>query len=138
MDVCEGKRGHELRLRKIGPLIGTRTWGGLVGTLGIPATIDGGDVLRVGHDLYVGLSTRTNEAAVEQLRRLLPATYRVHGVPIHDALQKSQFAGKSLAQIGAAASVCSPVTKKPATGAQEHIPEGSAVSYADAPPAFGK
>jgi tricorn protease len=32
------------RLRRIGPLIGTRTWGGLVGTLGIPATIDGGGI----------------------------------------------------------------------------------------------
>lgn len=32
------------RARKIGPLIGTRTWGGLVGTLGIPATIDGGGI----------------------------------------------------------------------------------------------
>jgi tricorn protease len=30
--------------RKTGPLIGTRTWGGLVGTLGIPATIDGGGI----------------------------------------------------------------------------------------------
>jgi tricorn protease len=30
--------------RKIGPLIGTRTWGALVGTLGIPATIDGGGI----------------------------------------------------------------------------------------------
>jgi tricorn protease len=32
------------RLRKIGPLIGTRTWGGLVGTLVIPPTIDGGGI----------------------------------------------------------------------------------------------
>ncbi|HUF04412.1 MAG TPA: PDZ domain-containing protein [Aridibacter sp.] len=32
------------RLRKIGPLVGTRTWGGLVGTLGFPATIDGGGI----------------------------------------------------------------------------------------------
>jgi tricorn protease len=32
------------RVRKIGPLVGTRTWGGLVGTLGIPATIDGGGI----------------------------------------------------------------------------------------------
>ena len=31
-------------LRKIGPLVGTRTWGGLVGTLGIPPTIDGGGI----------------------------------------------------------------------------------------------
>jgi len=32
------------RLRKIGPLVGTRTWGGLVGTLGVPSTIDGGGI----------------------------------------------------------------------------------------------
>jgi len=30
--------------RKLGPLVGTRTWGGLVGTLGVPATIDGGGI----------------------------------------------------------------------------------------------
>jgi tricorn protease len=30
--------------RKIGPLVGTRTWGGLVGTLGFPSTIDGGGI----------------------------------------------------------------------------------------------
>lgn len=31
-------------LEKIGPLIGTRTWGGLVGTIGVPATVDGGGI----------------------------------------------------------------------------------------------
>ena len=30
--------------RKLGPLVGTRTWGGLVGTLGAPTTIDGGGI----------------------------------------------------------------------------------------------
>ncbi len=35
---------YMFRLRKVGPLIGTRTWGGLVGTLGIPPTIDGGGI----------------------------------------------------------------------------------------------
>jgi tricorn protease len=35
---------YYFRLRKIGPLVGTRTWGALVGTLGIPATIDGGGI----------------------------------------------------------------------------------------------
>jgi tricorn protease len=35
---------YYFKLRKIGPLVGTRTWGGLVGTLGIPATIDGGGI----------------------------------------------------------------------------------------------
>lgn len=33
-----------------------------------PATLDGGDVLRVGRTLYVGVSGRTNRAGIEQLR----------------------------------------------------------------------
>ncbi|MEP6689917.1 MAG: PDZ domain-containing protein [Gemmatimonadaceae bacterium] len=32
------------KLRQIGPLVGTRTWGGLVGTTGSPTTIDGGGI----------------------------------------------------------------------------------------------
>jgi tricorn protease len=35
---------YYFKQRKMGPLVGTRTWGGLVGTLGIPATIDGGGI----------------------------------------------------------------------------------------------
>jgi tricorn protease len=35
---------YYFRLRKIGPMVGTRTWGALVGTLGGPATIDGGGI----------------------------------------------------------------------------------------------
>jgi len=35
---------YMFRQRKIGPLVGTRTWGGLVGTTGTPGTIDGGGV----------------------------------------------------------------------------------------------
>jgi tricorn protease len=35
---------YYFKLRKIGPLVGTRTWGGLVGTLTIPTTIDGGGI----------------------------------------------------------------------------------------------
>ena len=37
-----------------------------------PATLDGGDVLKVGSTVYVGMSERTSAAAVDQLRRLLP------------------------------------------------------------------
>jgi dimethylargininase len=56
-------------------------------TIEEPATIDGGDVLRVGKDVYVGLSTRTNDAAVEQLTRILaPHGYRVHGVEVTGCL----------------------------------------------------
>jgi tricorn protease len=35
---------YYFKLRKLGPLVGTRTWGGLVGTLGVPDTIDGGGI----------------------------------------------------------------------------------------------
>ncbi|HEY9226567.1 MAG TPA: PDZ domain-containing protein, partial [Gemmatimonadaceae bacterium] len=35
---------YMFKQRKIGPLVGTRTWGGLVGTLGVPSTIDGGGI----------------------------------------------------------------------------------------------
>lgn len=34
-----------------------------------PGTLDGGDVLRLGRTLYVGLSTRTNEDGAQQLAR---------------------------------------------------------------------
>ena len=35
---------YYFRIAKLGPLIGTRTWGGLVGTLGVPAAIDAGGI----------------------------------------------------------------------------------------------
>jgi dimethylargininase len=43
-----------------------------------PATIEGGDVMRVDRTLYVGLSPRTNRAGVDQLRAFVePYGYRV-------------------------------------------------------------
>jgi dimethylargininase len=36
-----------------------------------PGTLDGGDVLRLGRTLYVGLSTRTNDDGARQLARLV-------------------------------------------------------------------
>jgi tricorn protease len=35
---------YMFHLRRLGPLVGKRTWGGLVGTLGFPSTIDGGGI----------------------------------------------------------------------------------------------
>ena len=35
---------YYFRLLKVGLLVGTRTWGGLVGTTGVPQTIDGGGI----------------------------------------------------------------------------------------------
>ena len=43
-----------------------------------PATLEGGDVLRLGRTLYVGLSPRTNAGGAEALRRLAaPHGYKV-------------------------------------------------------------
>jgi dimethylargininase len=47
----------------------------------LPATIDGGDVLRIGKKIFVGQSSRTNAQGIEDLARLLvPLGYRV--VPV--------------------------------------------------------
>ena len=52
-----------------------------------PATLDGGDVLVIGKDIFIGLSTRSNDKAIIQLRELLGAHgYTVTGVPLHDCL----------------------------------------------------
>jgi len=52
-----------------------------------PGTIDGGDVLTLGRTIYVGESTRTNAAAVAQLRRIVdPHGYDVVPVPVRGAL----------------------------------------------------
>ncbi len=46
-----------------------------------PATLDGGDVMRVERSIFVGLTARTNRAAVEQLRALThPYGYEVAAV----------------------------------------------------------
>lgn len=52
-----------------------------------PGTLDGGDILRIGREIYVGASARSNDAAVAQLRKLvLGYGYRVHQVPMRDCL----------------------------------------------------
>lgn len=52
-----------------------------------PATVDGGDVLVVGKNVYVGMSTRSNHSAVDQMNSLLNKYgYKVQGVQLHDCL----------------------------------------------------
>jgi dimethylargininase len=51
------------------------------------ARLEGGDVLRLGRDLYVGLSTRTNQAGILALAHAAePWGYRVVPVPVHGCL----------------------------------------------------
>jgi dimethylargininase len=52
-----------------------------------PGTIDGGDVLRIGKAIFVGLSYRSNAVGVEQLRQVVaPFGYRVEGVRVAGCL----------------------------------------------------
>jgi dimethylargininase len=52
-----------------------------------PATIDGGDVLKTKDNVIVGLSTRTNRKAIDQLRKILHGTnFRVSSVKLHGVL----------------------------------------------------
>lgn len=63
-----------------------RRWRPLL-ELGPPATLDGGDVLRMGQTFYVGLSTRSNRAGFTQLRELLaPRGYTLRALAVHHCL----------------------------------------------------
>ena len=55
--------------------------------LAAPATLDGGDVMRIGRSVYVGLSQRTNRAGIDQLADLLGAHgYQVQPVEVRGCL----------------------------------------------------
>jgi len=52
-----------------------------------PGSIDGGDVLVLGKSVYVGISTRSNQSAIDQMQAYLtPYGYTVTGVPITGCL----------------------------------------------------
>lgn len=58
-----------------------------LGRMQAPATLDGGDVLKTGRTLFVGVSSRTNAAAIEQLQKLVgPFGYAVAAVEVRGCL----------------------------------------------------
>jgi dimethylargininase len=53
----------------------------------LPSTAEGGDILRVGHDLFAGLSKRTNEDGIRQLQSIVGEyRYTVTAVPVRGCL----------------------------------------------------
>jgi dimethylargininase len=55
--------------------------------IALPGTMEGGDVLRVGRKLFVGLSKRTSAEGIRQLAEILaPHHYEVAGVPVTGCL----------------------------------------------------
>jgi len=52
-----------------------------------PGSVDGGDVLVLGKNIYVGLSTRSNQSAIDQMNdKLGKYGYKTQGVEMHDCL----------------------------------------------------
>jgi dimethylargininase len=52
-----------------------------------PAHLEGGDVLRIGRRLFVGITTRTNQAGCERLRAIVqPFGYQVVEIPVKGSL----------------------------------------------------
>ena len=98
---------------------------------------------------------RDRRAVVEQMRREQQKAERRRTIIVISAcvvvgliiiaaaaiplIRQQQAAAGALVDLGTSAKAagCQPVQKKKATGNQEHKPEGSTISYPDAPPAFG-
>jgi dimethylargininase len=56
-------------------------------TIQTPSTLDGGDVLRIGKTIYVGLSRRSDQSAIEQMQTFLsPFGYTIRGIPVNGCL----------------------------------------------------
>jgi dimethylargininase len=53
----------------------------------LPGTVEGGDILRIGKKLFIGLTARTNEEGIKQLQNIVaPYGYEVIAVPVTGCL----------------------------------------------------
>ena len=60
-----------------------------------PGTVDGGDVLVLDRKVFIGLSGRTNEDGVSQVRAVLePVGYTVTAVPVRECLHLKSAVGR--------------------------------------------
>lgn len=79
---AESRRGEVDAVRGTVTALGLEVW-----ELELPGTLDGGDVLKVGKRVYVGLGGRTNEQGIGQLRAILePRGWEVITVPVTKVL----------------------------------------------------
>jgi len=87
--------GHETRVAEtigVEATINESLPGIKVARIQAPGTLDGGDVLKVGTDVYVGRGGRTNGEGIRQLRDIVgPLGYVVHPVPVTKALHLSEY-----------------------------------------------
>lgn len=91
--ICEDlavltRPGAPVRRAEVAGVAGIiRSLGLRTASINEPGTLDGGDVLQVGHTVYVGSGGRTNGAGIRQLRELLaPLGRTVIAVPLGEVL----------------------------------------------------
>lgn len=85
-----------------------------------PATLDGGDVLRLGRTLWVGLSRRTGETGAERLRALTaPYGYAVATVPVRGCLHLKS----AVTEVGEGALLLNPAMVEPRSFAGHRLIE---------------
>lgn len=79
--------GAESRRNEVDAIAGAlHYWRGLE-WIQPPGTLDGGDILQVGKQVFVGLSSRSNREAIRQLQKMLKRFgYKVKGVPVTGCL----------------------------------------------------
>lgn len=81
------RMGASSRRRETATLIDTLSQYRPINFLVEPATLDGGDVLRIGRSVFVGLSQRTNREGFAQLRDILaPYNYELSPVEVRGCL----------------------------------------------------
>lgn len=79
--------GATARRREVPPAAAALKKLRLIARIEGPATLDGGDVLVIGREVYAGRTSRTNEDGVMQLRAALaPFGYHVRAVPVTGCL----------------------------------------------------
>lgn len=76
------RRGEEGPIASVLDKLGVRN----IIHLRAPATMDGGDILYTGKHLFVGLSHRTNDYALDQLREIFEGKMAVIGIPVTEGL----------------------------------------------------
>jgi dimethylargininase len=76
------RRGEEIPVARALKELGVKN----VIHLQSPATMDGGDILYTGKHLFVGLSKRTNECALSQLKEIFKDKTEVIGIPVIEGL----------------------------------------------------
>ncbi len=127
--ACINRLGHISRRGEVGPVSeALNKLGYEIHTMTEPCCLDGGDVMWTGRELFVGLSSRTNEEGLAFLQSVFPS------IPVHGV----KFAKEESLHLKSVMSMCGEnaiavADTKAGHEAFEAIRSVSEVSYCPAP-----